>query len=72
MTHVCWARGLGGCSDKISREHYVSAALFDDAKITVHGFAWCKEAPVTIGIGSATAKILCSKHNSDLLSLIHI
>lgn len=64
---TCWARGLGGCSTKLSREHYVTAALFgDDARVTVQGFPWCKEAPKEIGLASATAKILCRKHNSDL------
>lgn len=63
---VCWAACLGGCSDKISREHVVSRALFLGNEVTVQGFAWCKSKPKKIGLPSLTAKILCQKHNSDL------
>lgn len=64
---TCWASALGECSTKLSREHYVSAALFgDDSAITVQGFSWCKDEPKKIGLASATVKVLCTKHNSDL------
>lgn len=61
----CWARDLGGC-DEVSREHYISKSIFDDEPITVFGLSWCRDKPVSIGIESAVAKILCSKHNSEL------
>jgi hypothetical protein len=61
----CWAACLGGCSDKISREHLVSESLFMNEKVTVQGLPWCKE-PKEIGISALTAKILCVKHNNDL------
>lgn len=50
----------------MSGEHRVSKALFDGPMVAVHGFSWCKDAPVRIGINSATANILCKTHNSDL------
>lgn len=65
----CWAQCLGGCSDKMSREHLISESLFLDPRMTVHGFPWCKDKPVVVGLASLTAKILCKKHNSDLTDL---
>lgn len=63
---VCWALTLGDCSQKISREHLVSRALFQGDEITVQGFAWCKGESKQIGLANLTSKILCRKHNSDL------
>src|SRR5438128_1034101 len=63
----CWAASLGDCSDKQSREHQISKGLFTSPTVTVQGFPWCMDAPITIGIGAATAKILC-KHHNELLS----
>lgn len=65
----CWARAIGGCGTKLSREHYVSQSLWDGDNIDVIGFPWCKEAPKRIGLASLTAKILCDVHNSSLSPL---
>lgn len=65
----CWANVLGACSDKISREHYVSQALWTGPSVTVQGFSWCKEKPAAIGLGSLTSKILCTYHNGALSDL---
>ena len=62
----CWASCLSDCSDKQSREHIVSKSLFDSTELEIQGFAWCKAEPKRIGIGSATAKILCEHHNNCL------
>ncbi len=62
----CWAAGLGGCSTIPSREHLVSAGLFESSVITVQGFPWCQNEPKTIGLRRAVAKILCKHHNSLL------
>jgi hypothetical protein len=62
----CWAPCLGNCSNKQSREHLVTQSLFLGDSIKVQGFPWCKTKPVEIGLASATAKILCQKHNNDL------
>jgi len=62
----CWASGLDSCSEKISREHTVSASLFIGDIIRVQGFSWCKNEVKEIGLGSLTAKILCKKHNESL------
>ena len=66
---TCWARALGGCSDKLSREHIVSASLWDGDTITVKGFPWCRSAPQRVGANALTSKILCKSHNSDLSPL---
>lgn len=62
----CWAACLEDCSDKISREHIISASLFPADKIMVQGLSFCKDEPKEIGLSSLTKKILCTKHNSDL------
>lgn len=65
----CWAASLGNCADGISREHYVSEAFFSGPSVAVRGLPWCKDQTKVVGIGSATAKVLCKKHNSDLSPL---
>lgn len=61
----CWARSHSGCSQGPSREHLVSAGIFDQATIFVQGFDWCPEEK-EIGLSALTSKILCQKHNSTL------
>lgn len=65
-TSTCWARGLDACAGKMSREHYVTKALFQGTSIKVQGFSWCKDEPIIIGIDAATSKTLCQGHNSRL------
>jgi len=65
----CWAAAIGGCDEKMSREHIVSHCLFNDNEILVQGFPWCRDKPKAIGIANLVAKILCKKHNSDLSEL---
>jgi len=63
----CWAQSLGNCASKISREHILSAALWEDATtIQVIGFRWCKTEPKTVGVANITSKILCTTHNNAL------
>lgn len=68
MVH-CWAESLGTCSGKQSGEHYFSKSLFPGDAIKVCGFPWCKDQEMAIGMDSAVAKILCTKHNADLSPL---
>src|SRR5207245_4901734 len=65
----CWANQLGGCSQKITREHVVSRGLFDSEQIMVQGFKWCLNEPKKIGLSNLVAKILCKRHNNDLSDL---
>lgn len=61
----CWAAHVGGCSEKLSREHLISRSLFPNPTVLVEGFDWCKE-PRTVGIDALTRKILCARHNCAL------
>ena len=67
----CWAESLGECSEKISREHIVSKAIFLDKDVSVSGLPWCIE-PKAVGLQSLAARILCAKHNSALSVLDQI
>jgi hypothetical protein len=62
----CWAQKLGGCSDKTSREHIVSAGIFPEGAILVKGFPWCPDELKEISVASFTKKVLCERHNSAL------
>jgi hypothetical protein len=61
----CWASCLGGCSDKISREHTITQAMFLDKEIEVSGMPWCVE-PKKVGLANLTSKVFCVAHNSAL------
>lgn len=62
----CWARELGGCSTKLSREHLVSESLWLGKQLRVKGFPWCKNEWRDISLSSFTSKILCQAHNTEL------
>lgn len=66
MGFDCWASNLENCAKGKSREHYISDGIFDGESVTAVGLPWCRHEPVTIGMRSAVAKILCGKHNSAL------
>jgi len=40
--------------------------MFTGDMVDMQGFPWCKDKSVRVGLSSATAKILCKKHNSDI------
>ena len=61
----CWARCLGDCSDKMSKEHVITEAVLPQSMF-VQGLHWCKGEPIAIGTANFTRKILCDKHNSML------
>ena len=63
MGFECWASLLGDCGEGQSGEHYISDGIFDGATVTAFGLPWCREKPLTIGMESAVANILCGKHN---------
>ena len=45
----CWPRSLGDCSSSLSKEHTVTAALFEPDVVYVQGLDWCKDEPKAIG-----------------------
>lgn len=65
----CWAASAGDCSDRISREHIVTAGIWDQLTVDVIGFSWCRDEPKTVGVSSLVAKRLCQTHNSQLSPL---
>jgi hypothetical protein len=62
----CWAEKLGGCSDKTSREHIISAGIFPEGTIHVKGFSWCQDDFKEIAVSSFTKKVLWERHNNTL------
>jgi len=61
----CWAKKHSKCKGIISREHVISAGIFEQKTIFVQGFDWCKNEK-EVGISNITSKILCEKHNNGL------
>lgn len=66
MSFDCWASILENCARGKSREHYISDGIFDSESVTAFGLPGCRDQPITMGMRSAVAKILCGKHNSAL------
>jgi hypothetical protein len=66
----CYARTLGGCSSKISREHYFSRSVLTQihANPIVEGLPGQPESG-RYSIASLTANILCAYHNTMLSPL---
>ena len=65
----CWAASLGGCGEGLSREHLISASLWDGASVDAIGFGWCKTELQRVGPNAVTSRILCRRHNSLLSPL---
>ncbi|WCT12985.1 hypothetical protein [Mucilaginibacter jinjuensis] len=67
----CYANITNNCSDKISKEHFVSEYLLnnlsDTKAVNVQGFPWQKEETVNqIAKASLASNILCTHHNNLL------
>jgi len=63
---ICWAECLGGCSQKQSREHYISESLFPNQQVSVRGFPWCKNTTTQLPMRKLASNILCTRHNNRL------
>jgi len=67
----CYMRASADCSEKVSREHYISHGVLKQlGGLTVRGMPW--QAPGQQALLSAdalTAKVLCERHNSALSPL---
>ncbi len=68
MPNPCWARSLGDCAGRLSREHTVSRVVLDDEQIEFTGPV-TQGQPRVIGIAALCSKILCEKHNNALSPL---
>ena len=68
----CYGQKIGSCSQKLSREHYVSDKVLRaisqaENKVRVSGLKFLPSGvEKEIGISSLTGKILCKSHNSAL------
>jgi hypothetical protein len=66
----CYAGEVGGCSTKLSREHFISESLLeileaDGGQLHVTNFPWLREGERKyVGAANLTAKVLCENHNS--------
>jgi hypothetical protein len=69
----CYARTLGDCSEKISKEHYISHSLLKilagSDTLDVSGFPWLNGSSIKTSPSGLTASFLCKKHNEQLSSL---
>lgn len=66
----CWASIIGGCSNKLSGEHYISKGLWlGRPLITISGFEWLKGEEKTLPVQKLTGRILCTSHNNQLSPL---
>src|SRR4030042_4749302 len=63
MVKRCWAETLGGCSHKISIEHYIGRDLLQ--KVKTHGLHNNIEG-IELPATALKAHILCENHNSQL------
>src|SRR5688572_9441951 len=71
----CYARTLRDCSEKLSREYWISQSILDlgDSMIVARGLPWLKPGESRrISSKSLAARILCTRHNSALSSLDHV
>jgi hypothetical protein len=61
----CWAHSIGGCSNRQSEEHYISAAILGHEPIEVSGFTWAP-TPTAVPPKRFVRNMLCTTHNSAL------
>lgn len=65
----CWAYCLGDCQGPLSKEHVISAAVFDETMLHVEGIQAFGDEPRVVSRASLTARMLCREHNSRLSPL---
>jgi hypothetical protein len=70
----CYAKKLRDCSEKITREHFVSKSVLDLINVTrnmkLSQTRWLSEGEErVVSIESLSSKILCERHNSALSEL---
>lgn len=69
----CYMRRTENCSEKLSREHYVSENIlrqFENAHVEVGGLPWIPEGETRQYAPNALAsKVLCERHNNALSPL---
>lgn len=70
---LCYARSLGNCSTRLSREHYVSAAVLRllGEEHTISNASWLAPGQRSnpLPVEALSSRILCEHHNSSLSNL---
>lgn len=66
---TCWAKGLGGCSGRITKEHYISRAVTGDCTIEVRGLPGLANDSKKIHSSALARNMLCRAHNNGLSPL---
>jgi len=71
---TCFLHGYGACSEKLSKEHYISKTVLEaigsNGSTQIGGLPWQPDQTLLkIGIQSLVSRILCETHNSGLSSL---
>ena len=64
----CYLKNSFDCSNKISREHYISRVILDEFDgLSVGGLPWQADGEqLQVSSSALVAKILCTRHNSAL------
>ncbi len=69
----CYARALGDCSGKLSREHYISASILEllGDSHTITNASWLASGQQSDQLPTSAlgSKILCQRHNASLSPL---
>lgn len=69
--HRCYAKALNDCSEKLSREHYISRAVLNEIgpASLLSGLPLLSGEEKRLPNSALTSKILCGRHNSQLSAL---
>ena len=69
----CYARSLCDCSDKLSREHYISASVLEllGEMHTISNASWLSpgQSSNPLPVGALGSNVLCERHNNALSDL---
>ncbi|MDX1922481.1 MAG: hypothetical protein SFW65_05080 [Alphaproteobacteria bacterium] len=68
----CYLNRTKDCSEKISKEHYISRSIIDQlgSVIRMSGASWLQAGEtLDTTVDNLTAKVLCTRHNSALSPL---
>lgn len=69
----CYGRSSNDCSEKVSREHWISAGIqrciMGDGALMWQGSPWLSGEVREVGVGSGASKVLCVRHNVALSPL---
>ncbi len=67
MAKICWAHALGGCDEKMSREHIVTEKVFQEhSRLKINNTKASPRGTIELTRKNYVSKILCKNHNSNL------